>query len=484
MFRIRKKNHDIAQPPRRRFWLRLALALKLAFVSGLVLVTGGPSVEAQVDDSPASFFRLDRQRMQNRAAARPQRKVIQRPTRMIRGARPQRGFATVAPRGPIEFVRPRAPGAGTAVAPPASIAAPPAGPVAEPPKTAILKPDPAPALPAGPQTRIAVLGDNVGQFLARGLETTFAERPDIAIVRLTRDSSGLVNVRFYDWIEEAKKLLASGQKVDIAIVMLGSNDNQEIATGGERLAARSEGWNKVYRQRVEALAAQFRAKNIPLIWVGQPVMRNARLSDAMFAYNQLYRDAVTRAGGVYIDIWEAFIDDRNRLSLFGPDINGQIVKLRTGDGVHFTPAGARKLAHFTETALRRQIDAIRRRQDPSLIALPAAPPARAGVPGQPGAPAALPPGEKPQLQAALPQPGGPPAPVLPKPEPVRPAAGPVVRLLAPELSSGGELVTRRLNPGAAAKDLPSVVRRTLTTGVPGEARSGRADDFSWPKNLP
>lgn len=481
MFRFRKPNNRLDQPSRRRVWLRLVLALKLTFAASLFLVTGGPTVEAQVDDSPASFFRLDRQRMQNRApAARQPRNVIQRPTRMIRGARPQRGFATVTPHGPIEFVRPQAPGAAR---PPASAVAPPSEPSA--PQTAVITPDPAPALPVGPQTRIAVLGDNVGQFLARGLEATFSERPDIAIVRLTRDSSGLVNVRFYDWIEEAKKLLAGSQKIDIAIVMLGSNDNQEIVTGSERLSARSEGWNKLYRQRIEALAAQFRAKNIPLIWVGQPVMRNARLSDAMFAYNELYRDAVTRLGGVYIDIWEAFVDDRSRFSLFGPDINGQIVKLRTGDGVHFTPAGARKLAHFTETPLRRQIDAIRRQQAPSLIALPA-PAAPSAIPGQSGGPvtAALGPGEQPGLQAALPQAGGPPAAILPKPEPVRPSAGPVVRLLAPELSAAGELVTRRRNEGETAKELPSSVRRTLTTGVPGEARSGRADDFSWPKSLP
>ncbi|MBM3609882.1 MAG: DUF459 domain-containing protein, partial [Alphaproteobacteria bacterium] len=333
-------------------------------------------------------------------------------------------------------------------------------------------PAPLPSAPAGPQIRIVVLGDNIGQMLARGLETTFAERPDIAIVRQTRDSSGLVNSRFHDWIAASIALLAGSEKIDIAVMMLGSNDNQELVSGSERLAPRSEEWAKIYKQRIEAIAAQFRARNVPLIWVGQPVMRNNRLSETMLALNEFYREAVTRAGGVYVDVWEAFIDDRNRFTLFGPDTDGQIVKLRTDDGVHFTRAGSRKLAHFTEAAIRRQIDTIRRRQAP-----PALSPAIA-VPSQPETT----PAEGANRQAALPQSVPPIA--VPPPEPVRPSAGPVLPLLAPEAAPGGELVTRRAKPAPASKELPSSVRRTLTTGVPGEAPSGRADDFSWPKTTP
>ena len=37
----------------------------------------------------------------------------------------------------------------------------------------------------------------------------------------------------------------------------------------------------------------------------------------------------------------------------GPDFEGQICRLRGGDGVHFTTAGALKLAHYAEHDLRR-----------------------------------------------------------------------------------------------------------------------------------
>ena len=37
----------------------------------------------------------------------------------------------------------------------------------------------------------------------------------------------------------------------------------------------------------------------------------------------------------------------------GPDFEGQMRILRSGDGVHFTKFGARKLAHYVERELRR-----------------------------------------------------------------------------------------------------------------------------------
>jgi hypothetical protein len=49
-----------------------------------------------------------------------------------------------------------------------------------------------------------------------------------------------------------------------------------------------------------------------------------------------------KAGIVYADIWDGFVDEAGRYSAQGPDYEGQIRRLRTGDGVYFTKFGARK----------------------------------------------------------------------------------------------------------------------------------------------
>ena len=49
------------------------------------------------------------------------------------------------------------------------------------------------------------------------------------------------------------------------------------------------------------------------------------------------------------------------LRLQGPDFEGQIRRLRSGDGIYFTKAGARKLAHYVEREILRSLVARRRR---------------------------------------------------------------------------------------------------------------------------
>lgn len=482
--------------PERRRWTAV---LKLGIAAMFLFLTGGPAVIAQYDDSAASYWRQERQRMQRAqpaATKRPAaRTVEQRPTRLIRGAAPKKGFTRVVPEvarspGPEDPANQTPPTAAapaqTGAAPgPAATTAVPAGTPATPSAQQVARPAPQ---SGAPMVRILVMGDNIAQQLARGLELAYAETPQIAVIRQARDSSGLVNTRFFDWAEAAKKLLSEGEKIDVAVMMLGSNDAQEIQDGRERHRVRSEGWTKIYKARIEAIAAQFREKKIPLIWVGMPIMRGERLAGEMLAFNELFREAVQRAGGTYVDVWEGFADDRNRFTLFGPDVNGQVVKLRTGDGVHFTPPGTRKLAYFLESPLKRFVDDRRPRTDPVIAALtpPAGPSTALPATQSQQVPAAQI-APKPALDSeASPAPPAvaalPPQPAVPQPlsAPERPAAGPVVRLTQPEIAADGELATSRRRKNAVPV-LSALAQRRLVEGAPIEAQTGRADDFSWPR---
>ena len=63
-----------------------------------------------------------------------------------------------------------------------------------------------------------------------------------------------------------------------------------------------------------------------------------------------------KAGVKYIDIWDAFANQNGEYDAFGPNIDGQNVKLRGPDGIHFTKAGGRKVAHFLEADIRRAFE--------------------------------------------------------------------------------------------------------------------------------
>ena len=104
----------------------------------------------------------------------------------------------------------------------------------------------------------------------------------------------------------------------------------------------------------------------------------------MLFLDSLYRDAAGKAGITYVDVWDGFVDEAGRFLQQGPDFEGQIRRLRSYDGVYFTKAGARKLAHYVEREITRLLAA---RSAP--IALPTEP-ATPDANAQPGQPAPRP----------------------------------------------------------------------------------------------
>lgn len=461
-------------PMRNALGIRPGL-LAAALTAAMAGVVGAPeAASAQDESNPAVFWRLEREREQARTR-RPV--VIQRPTRMTRGVAPRRGFTVEVPADSAAAAAAAAAAANNAVDAPAAPSA--EAPPATPGLSAAVTPA-APAVPAGPPFVIAVFGDNVAQMLAQGVTEAYANR-NVTVLRRARENTGLVREDYYDWPKAVQDFLASDQKVDLAIMMVGSNDRQSIREGGQSLDVLSDKWKDAYRTRALAIAESFRKKGVPLIWVGMTVMKNERLSADLVVFNEIYRDAAQKAGATYVDVWEPFVDERNRFTLSGPDLNGHVTRIRTGDGVHFTRAGARKLAHFIEGDVKRYLD----QRAPAIADQPSAAPQGASLGLSPdaltGAPlgsplgAPLGAGLEPRQPQPAPGAGGQPIPV-PAPAPVvpsRPAAGPVVPLTASTVSPGGELATR---PGAArAGD------KSLPDGAPPESRAGRADDFRWPR---
>ena len=77
----------------------------------------------------------------------------------------------------------------------------------------------------------------------------------------------------------------------------------------------------------------------------------------MLFLDSLYREAASRAGLTYVDVWDGFVDERGMFEQKGPDFEGQIRQLRSYDGVYFTKYGARKLAHYVEREITRVLAA-------------------------------------------------------------------------------------------------------------------------------
>jgi hypothetical protein len=199
---------------------------------------------------------------------------------------------------------------------------------------------------------------------------------------------------------------------------------------------RSEQWEKIYSRRIDETIAALKSKGVPVLWVGLPSIRGTR-STADAAYlDDLYRSRAERAGIVYIDLWDGFVDEAGKYSNYGPDYEGQTRRLRSSDGVFFTKYGALKLARYVEHELQRYMSSR------AIAALPSGPVA--------------PPSE--EKQAA------------------RPLAGPVVPLTAMPENSDNLLG----GAGSSSDHGDAIATKVLVKGEALTAPPGRADDSVWP----
>lgn len=360
-----------------------------------------------------------------------------------------------------------------------------------------------------PNRTVVVIGDSMADWLAAGLEDVYGDQSQTGIVRDIRPNSGLVHYEprndSLQWPQAIKQILAD-QKPSAIVVMLGLNDraplrvaaaprqttpanqpaqekgkdahNDAQASGAAPAAAatasgeggqpaaqaqpgpglyefHTDDWAKLYRKRIDDMVAALKSKGVPVLWVGLPALRGPHATADMSYLDDLYRASADKAGIDYVDVWNSFVDENGRYTVMGPDFEGQIRRLRSGDGVHFTRVGALKLAHLVDQELSQ------------ALANPTPPPT-------------------PQAAAPAKPPGA-----------AQPTIGPVVPLTAADgtrigdtgsAGSGGQLLgggsaQTATQPGSAQPDPAqpdSAAAAVLVRGDPPQAPVGRADNFAWP----
>lgn len=208
--------------------------------------------------------------------------------------------------------------------------------------------------PNGDRYRVVVLGDSLGEGLWSGLYRAFEDDATIEFIQKSKSSTGFARIDSYDWNNELADLLKN-DTYQIAIVMFGA-EGQPIRSGRDWLKVGSDGWREIYGKRVEAFIKKLRQANIAVYWVGLPIMRSPGQSADAEAMNDLFREKAFINGAKFIDTWNGFSDESGRYSAYGPDMTGQVKRLRADDGAHFTMRGYLKLAHFVEKELRRDLN--------------------------------------------------------------------------------------------------------------------------------
>lgn len=200
-------------------------------------------------------------------------------------------------------------------------------------------------------TRLAVFGDSMAADVAKALDRFYAEDPNIAIIDQSVGDSGIVRVDHFDWPKKIGERIAAND-FDIAVFIIGINDRQKMALNGKSYPSLSPEWLAEYSVRVQSIVQQLRAANKPTIWVGLPPMEAPKFGQTMIQVNEIDRLAAFGGGAEFLDIFERFATEEGKYTRNGPDLNGNNVRMRKDDGIHFSTAGADKLAFYLSQTLR------------------------------------------------------------------------------------------------------------------------------------
>ncbi|MEP4291022.1 MAG: DUF459 domain-containing protein, partial [Rhizobiaceae bacterium] len=194
---------------------------------------------------------------------------------------------------------------------------------------------------------ILVVGDFLAGGMADGLTTALAKVPGLRVVDKSKGLSGFVRDDIVDWSTVLPALVRQHRPAYI-IAQLGSNDRQQIRSGGRRLKKQTPAWFTAYDKRVKRLGEALKASQVHYAWMGLPPVRFKSMNKDFLRFNELYGKAAASPKGQFIDVWDGFSDADGNYSRSGPDINGQIVLLRSKDGINLTRAGKRRMAYYVE----------------------------------------------------------------------------------------------------------------------------------------
>ncbi|PIE06586.1 MAG: hypothetical protein CSA74_11600 [Rhodobacterales bacterium] len=210
--------------------------------------------------------------------------------------------------------------------------------------------------------RLVVLGDSLADGLWASFQRTFVTCDTMEVLRITAVSDGLAKSSGEEWIDRYMKKAGppAPGTTDVAVVQIGANDINFIRNGATREIFNTEVWQDLYAGRVSALAGTLEANSAEVFWVGLPVVGNTKFEPNYQIITNVQRRAARKAGARFIDIHELTQFGTGEFAMSGR-IDGQVVKMRAADKVHFTLPGYDVVARAVLDDLVDIINATNRR---------------------------------------------------------------------------------------------------------------------------
>tara|TARA_R110002110_G_scaffold168566_7_gene370105 strand:+ start:1731 stop:2762 length:1032 start_codon:yes stop_codon:yes gene_type:complete len=206
--------------------------------------------------------------------------------------------------------------------------------------------------PKPKHSNVVVLGDSLGDGVWAGLYHVLRTDKRFKIIKKSRVSTGFSRHDYYDW-NAAVRDIASEMRIDIAVVVMGTNDRQAIVENGKRHALFDSDWRVIYKQRVDDFTATLKSTGARIYWVELPVMRSARFGADMENFNEIFEERARANGVAFVRTDRLATGADGGYTAYGEDRFGRTRLLRADDGIHFTMAGYELIGDKVSDAILR-----------------------------------------------------------------------------------------------------------------------------------
>ncbi|HXZ61667.1 MAG TPA: DUF459 domain-containing protein [Acidimicrobiales bacterium] len=207
---------------------------------------------------------------------------------------------------------------------------------------------PTPAQPL----RVLIVGDSIGLDVGGPLQSDLAGTGVVNAALDARESTGLTRPDYFDWPVELTSDLAQVHP-QVVVIMIGGNDAQDFL-GPPDVPFSSPEWNTLYAQRVAQFMQNAHSGGAAVIWVGMPPMQNPTLNAQMQDINAVVQQqaAAVKPPVTYLSTDKMLGTPQGGYTAFVTTAAGQVVNVRSPDGIHLTTGGGQVVAQQVIDQLR------------------------------------------------------------------------------------------------------------------------------------
>ncbi|HED0947529.1 TPA: DUF459 domain-containing protein [Campylobacter jejuni] len=186
------------------------------------------------------------------------------------------------------------------------------------------------------------IGDSLMQGVAIALNRDLIDL-GLKANDLSKQNTGLSYKSYFDWAKATKEAFAKNPNIKYLVVLLGANDPWDIKKGGVYHRFGSDSWIDIYTYRVNEIINIAKQHHAKILWFEIPPVKKNELNEKIQILNKIYSEEILKNKEIFINT-KLFFSVNDEYSAYIKDENNRSIKVRTDDGVHFTPSGAREMS--------------------------------------------------------------------------------------------------------------------------------------------